>query len=45
MLRFDQGNLRFNYRSVAVLLNETKVLIHTTPKRQILGFTRRARRV
>lgn len=32
MLRFDQGNLRFNYRSVAVLLNETKVLIHTTPR-------------
>ena len=32
MLRFDQGNLRFNYRSVAVLLNGTKVLIHTTPR-------------
>jgi len=32
MLRFDQGNLRFNYRSVAVLLNGTKVLIHKSPK-------------
>lgn len=32
MLRFDQGNLRFNYRSVAVLLNGTKILIHKAPK-------------
>jgi 8-oxo-dGTP pyrophosphatase MutT (NUDIX family) len=32
MLRFDQGNLRFSYRSVAVLLNETKVLIHKSAK-------------
>lgn len=32
MLRFDRGNLRFNYRSVAVLLNGTKVLIHKAPR-------------
>lgn len=32
MLRFDQGNLRFNYRSVAVLLNGTKVLLHKSAK-------------
>ena len=32
MLRFDQGNLRFNYRSVGVILHENQVLIHTSPK-------------
>jgi mutator protein MutT len=28
MLRFDQGDLRFNYRSVGVILNQNQVLIH-----------------
>lgn len=32
MLRFDQGNLCFNYRSVAVLIKGTKVLIHKSAK-------------
>ena len=28
MLRFDQGNARFNFRSVAVIIHEGYVLIH-----------------
>ena len=32
MLSFDQGNLRFSYRAVAVLLQENQVLIHKSLK-------------
>lgn len=32
MLRFDQDELRFNYRSVGVILHENQVLIHKSPK-------------
>lgn len=28
MLRFDQANNRFNFRSVAVIINDDKVLLH-----------------
>ena len=31
MLRFDQGNSRFNFRSVAVVIHENHVLLHQVP--------------
>ena len=38
MIRFDQGNQRFNFRVVGIALHNDHVLLHRTPQESFLTF-------